>query len=426
MTNIKKICLGWTLGFGLLFMYGGPAGRLWAGPAPVDTPSLAALHALEKWLALEFDKRPPLDRQEFASVPLTRSAAARAKDLLWQNHLARDKEKIAAEWDNKLIHLDKFEMKFDYRIFGTKPLGGRSLYISLHGGGGTAPRINDAQWRNQIRLYQPEEGLYLAPRAPTNTWDLWHQKHIDAFFDRLIEGAIIHQQVNPNRVYLLGYSAGGDGVYQLAPRMADRWAAAAMMSGHPNDASPLGLRNIGFTLHAGGLDAAYNRNRIAAEWKEKLRELRRDDPNGYSHEVVIHEKLGHWMERKDAVALSWMAQFTRNPLPDKIVWKQDNVTHDRLYWLAVPSGRAQPKSLVIARRRDQQIHVETAKGLDTLIILLNEDLMDLDKPITVLRNQKRLYHAIPPRTIATLYETLSQRPDPYLLFSARITLKLIP
>jgi poly(3-hydroxybutyrate) depolymerase len=43
--------------------------------------------------------------------------------------------------------------------------------------------------------------------------------------------------VNPDKVYLLGYPAGGDGVWQLAPRMADRFAAAAMMAGHPNGAS---------------------------------------------------------------------------------------------------------------------------------------------------------------------------------------------
>ena len=37
--------------------------------------------------------------------------------------------------------------------------------------------------------------------------------------------------VDSDRVYLMGYSAGGDGVYQVAPRMADRFAAAAMMAG---------------------------------------------------------------------------------------------------------------------------------------------------------------------------------------------------
>ena len=82
--------------------------------------------------------------------------------------------------------------------------------------------------------------FYLVPRAPTNTWNLWHQSHIDHFFDRLIQGAVHLMGANPNRVYFMGYSAGGDGVYQLAPRMADRLAAASMMAGHPNDASPLG------------------------------------------------------------------------------------------------------------------------------------------------------------------------------------------
>jgi len=30
--------------------------------------------------------------------------------------------------------------------------------------------------------------------------------------------------------------------------MADYWAGAAMMAGHPNDAQPFGLRNVAFAL----------------------------------------------------------------------------------------------------------------------------------------------------------------------------------
>lgn len=63
-----------------------------------------------------------------------------------------------------------------------------------------------------------------------------------------------------NKVYILGYSAGGDGIYYLAPRLADYWAAATMCAGHPNGAKPYNLRNIGFGLLVGGLDHAYNRN----------------------------------------------------------------------------------------------------------------------------------------------------------------------
>jgi hypothetical protein len=36
------------------------------------------------------------------------------------------------------------------------------------------------------------------------------QKHVDRFFGRLIENLIVFEDVNPNRVYLTGYSAGGD------------------------------------------------------------------------------------------------------------------------------------------------------------------------------------------------------------------------
>src|SRR4029079_9553156 len=94
----------------------------------------------------------------------------------------------------------------------------------------------------------------------------WHESHIDPLFTRLIEDMIVFEDVDPNRVYIMGYSACGDGVYQLAPRMADQLAAAAMMAGHPNEASPLGLRNIGFAIHVGALDDGVHPNKVAGTW----------------------------------------------------------------------------------------------------------------------------------------------------------------
>jgi len=77
----------------------------------------------------------------------------------------------ATEWRDKLIVRDTLSMRFEYKVFGEKPADGRSLYISLHGGGNTPPAVNDQQWRNQQNLYKPAEGVYVAPRAPTNTWN---------------------------------------------------------------------------------------------------------------------------------------------------------------------------------------------------------------------------------------------------------------
>jgi poly(3-hydroxybutyrate) depolymerase len=51
---------------------------------------------------------------------------------------------------------------------------------------------------------------------------MWHQPHVDSLFSLFIKLADVYEGINTNRVYLTGYSAGGDGTYQLAPRMADR------------------------------------------------------------------------------------------------------------------------------------------------------------------------------------------------------------
>ena len=133
------------------------------------------------------------------------------------------------EMKNREITLNDVKMKFDLKYYGVKPKEGWSLYFSLHGGGQTEPAVNEKQWVRHQTLYKVNEGIVFIPRSPTNTWNMWHQDHIDPLFNRIIQNMIMLYEVDPDKVYLMGYSAGGDGVYQLAPRMADRFAAAAMM-----------------------------------------------------------------------------------------------------------------------------------------------------------------------------------------------------
>lgn len=395
------------------------------GAAPSAADSRAAVQALKDYLALPPDQRPGQESQPWRATPLTREDASAAQRLLWQDHAARLRRQRAAEMQARELTLGKLKMPFSVRIFGTKPAAGRALVLSLHGGGGAPPAVNDSQWENQKRLYQLDEGVYVAPRAPTDTWNLWHEGHIDAFFDRLIENFVVFEEVDPNRVYLLGYSAGGDGVYQLAPRMADRWAAAAMMAGHPNETSPLGLRNLPFAIHVGALDAGYNRNKVAAEWGVKLADLRRQDPDGYVHQVELHAGKGHWMDRQDAKAIPWMMQHRRNPLPERIVWKQDDVVRSRFYWLAVDPSLAGDRAEIVAIRRGQSITIERA-NVPRLTVLLNDELLDLDQPVTIAFAGQSRYAGRAVRSIATLAKTLSERGDPHGIFSSEVRLELAP
>ena len=380
------------------------------------------IEALKKYLAIARQERPPLENQSFASIPLSRELAREAEKLLWEAHVEEIRQTRAQEMKDRELTLGDLKMPFFYQVFGEKPKEGRSLYISMHGGGGAPREVNDRQYENQKKLYKIEEGVYLAPRAPTDTWDLWHQRHIDPLFGRLIENLIVLEDVDPNRVYLTGYSAGGDGVFQLAPRMADRFAAAAMMAGHPNETSPLGLRNLPFNIQMGGLDAAYNRNRIARDWEKKLADLKAADPDGYVHIVKIHEDKGHWMDRLDAAALPWMAGFKRNPFPKRIVWKQDDVVHSRFYWLAVSTEGLPDRVEVTADQTDDGIAIQSA-DLKQVTIRLNDTMRDLDQPVTVKYNGKSVWQQKPTRTIATLSKTLSEYGDPASIFSAEMTVE---
>ncbi len=383
--------------------------------------SKAAIDGLRRWLAR--GGKDDLEDQAFATIPLTRSDDQKARRMLWDAHRKTIRAERRQEMKDLTITLGEHTMPFWYTTYGSKPKEGRSLWISMHGGGGAPEALNTQQWNNQKRLYQPDEGVYLAPRAPTNTWNLWHQGHIDPMFDRLIENLIVFEDVDPDRVYLMGYSAGGDGVYQLAPRMADRWAATAMMAGHPNDARPESLRNTAFTLHMGENDTPFKRNEVAAQWKKRLAELRADDPQGYDHWVEIHEGKGHWMEREDAIAVPWMAKRTRDLRPDYVLWRQDDVTHDRFYWLAV--DEPERGKTITARLSNQRIMGQTVElngDSGAVRIRLDDELCDLDRSIRVVRDGEKLYQGRPARTIATLHRTLEERGDPTGMFSAEIVI----
>ncbi len=354
---------------------------------------------------------------------LSRKEAEEAAKRLWREHAEAIADARRKELEAGVITHGEHELRLLKRRFGEAPDAGPSLWISMHGGGGTTTEVNDRQWRNQIRLYEPEEGIYIAPRAPSDTWNLWHRPEIDALLGRLIESAIVVWGVDPDRVYLMGYSAGGDGVYQLAPRMADRFAAAAMMAGHPNDATPQGLRNLPFAIFMGENDGAYNRNTVAKQWGGKLAELHDADPEGYTHLVRIYPGLGHWMERRDAEGVPWMAEHTRNPWPSRVLWRQGNTTHERFYWLAIDPEHAARGRKIIASVEGQTITIDS-EDVPAIELLLSDELLDLDKPVKVIANGRKVFDSVVVRTEEAIRRSIELRPDPRMIATATLRVEL--
>ena len=298
-----------------------------------------------------------------------------------------------------------------------------TVYISLHGGGQTDASENDGQWENQKQLYTPSEGVYLCPRAITNTWDLHFRPESDAFYEQIIQMAVVFLDVNPNKVYLMGYSAGGDGVWQVAPRMADHWAAASMMAGHPNGVRLESLRNLPFMIWCGAEDAAYDRNKVCAEYIGKLDALQADDPEGYVHEGHIVAGKGHWMDGEDAAAVPWMAKYARNPYPKKVVWVQNDVAKEYFYWLGVPAGEAKKGKTLYADIDGNTVTIGDC-DYSSVRIYLNEKMVDLGKPVKVVHEGATLFEGTLTPSDALRKETLYTRNDLSYSFPCVIEVKL--
>ena len=327
----------------------------------------------------------------------------------------------SGEMENRVIELKDKKIKFDIKHFGEQGEDGWSLFISLHGGGGTTESENNRLWNRHKTLYELEDGILFTPRSPSNTWNMWFQSHVDTFFNRIIQNMIAFHNVDPNKIYIMGRSAGGDGIYQVAPRMADRFAAAAMSAGHPNDSSPLGLRNTAFTIHMGENDSLYNRNDMAVKWGNDLRKLNEEDPEGYRYYIKIYKNKGHWMDNLEASALDWMSDFIRNPYPSKVVWKQGNVLHKRFYWL-----RNEDPSFgdLIECNIDDQIITVLSSSSSKITIQLNDDLVDMEKEITVNYLGRQLFKGFVYRDIDIIKRSILEYGDPKSVYYGEIRLTL--
>lgn len=382
--------------------------------------SHAQITEFENWIK---SPKGELADQKFATAKLDREECARAHEIIDSLWIRDTAGRLERQWGRLTISNDSLKLACACRTFGIMPQDGRSLYISLHGGGECPKEVNDEQWMNQIYLYPIKEGIYVAPRAPWNTWNLWHRKGLDELFEELIQACVVFEGVNPNKVYLLGYSAGGDGVWRMAPRMADKWAAASMMAGHPGNASQVNLLNLPFMIWMGADDAAYDRNHLAREKGEVMDSLEAANPGKYIHSTNIIEGKGHWMESLDTAAIGWMSEYRRNPYPKRIVWRQEEVVREHFYWLTAPADELAHGKSVEARIEGNTIHIDKC-DYTRLTISLNDNMVNLDKKVTILYKGKKIASKKLRRNITNLHNTLNSRNDRSYCFPCLVDVEL--
>ncbi|MHC4380648.1 MAG: hypothetical protein ACYSU1_06125, partial [Planctomycetota bacterium] len=123
-----------------------------------------------------------------------------------------------------------------------------------------------------------------------------------------------------------------------------------------------------------------------------------------------------------AVAVPWMAQFRRELRPDRVGWQQDDVVHHRSYWLYKPEP--QPRCRVVVAREGNIITIEDAKDLSSLVLRLDETMVDFAQEVVVRHGEQELFRGMVSRDLDVQRRTLKERGDPKGMWSAEVVVEL--
>ena len=324
------------------------------------------------------------------------------------------------EVNEKAITYGDVTMKYTMSIMGEEPLEGYPVYIALHGGGGSdTPDLNNSQWSAMQTYYRGsvEQGIYIAPRGVRDTWDTHFNPESYECYKRLLENLAIFYNINPDRIYLVGYSAGGDGVYQISARMADYFAAANMSAGHPNGVDLTNVKNMPLYLQCGELDAAYDRNKVTEEYGKNENVagvfMHKNKPHNFIDNGTELQKLTDGTFA-DTNTIRLVSKHVRNPYPEKIKWNLSLKKSDMFYYVESTATEG-----TVTIERDGNRFVVTG---DVDAIYVNNSYIDVESPIVVVYNGEEMSFEYK-YDEDVVRETYTERFDKSLTFTMKIDLK---
>lgn len=407
------------------------------GKAPEATPAVRSTNAPAKRASTGLDQA----LLAYFTAPPEKQRAWKFEDVL-QNQLRMDEATVRqaawAAYQQSPIH-DKMRQDFGsnqvkspthlspYTVkkVGQRPANGWPLFIAMHGGGGVPKEINDSQWRDMQRYYRDQTNvtgyLYVALRAPNDTWNGFYDDYMYPLIDNLTRQFRLFGDIDPNKVFIMGYSHGGYGVFSIGPKMPDHFAAIHASASAPNgaDTSAKTLRTTPFAFMVGEKDTSYGRIDRCREFDVLVKKLRGDRTDIYPVTFEYQPGYGHG-GLPDRNKIEDLYPYVRNPVPAEISWEMtDSVIHE-LFWIEVPvPGRGQEVDVVC---RDNKI-IATTTNVTAANIFLDKRLVDYNRPLTLIVNGQNYSRKLVP-SLEVLCETLQQRGDPDLAFTARLHLPL--
>jgi len=338
--------------------------------------------------------------------------------------------------------------------WGTKgekrPDAGYPLFLYIHGSGD-----KEREWATGLSIcsrFDDAPSAYFIPQIPnTGEYYRWWQRAKQFAWEKLLRQAFVSGEVDPCRIYIFGISEGGYGSQRLASFYADYLAGAGPMAGgEPLRNAPVeNCAGIAFSFLTGAEDTGFYRNTLTTRTKEAFDRLESEHPGLYVHRIELIPGRGHSIDYTPTTP--WLKQFARNPYPHYVNWEDfemDGRHRNGFYNLYV---RERPAAADGARCRyemtvtgnDIVLNVDEVRYTTTerdpkwgiemrfeksytpatsgrVIVYLCDELVDLDREVSLTVNGREVFRGIPELKLKHLVNSCAAFFDPARLYPAAI------
>lgn len=441
---------------GLLVAALAGAAQAQSKPPALDKTFAKKISALgERWWKarprtrfVEWDpkQRAALEAEARALGEIPEGTMAAVVDLLWANAkklgpkgtVAKGKITLETPYGDAWCHL----------VGSGKD---QALLVGLHGGGEGAGSADESR-----STWQQKKGcIGLYPQGIKLVHDTWNAVHGERFVLTLIEIAKTQYEIDPDRVYVAGFSMGGSGSWYLAGRHPDLFAGAAPFSGvvMASPRSQLATKEEVQAIQHGLLPNVRNlamwytigladENCMPGSYlyvADVLDKLRAGDPTGWSRiHFQTYPGLGHafppgepetglkslFGQERDTFPSVLVWEYARNPSPEPDAADPVGRMPKRFfYWLGCKEPQDQQR--VRATRTQNEFVLEcrnTAREFHGITLYLNPGLIDAAQDVVVKSNGQEVFRGKPKPDVWTVLETLDEKLDRSLVFDRRIDL----
>lgn len=347
-----------------------------------------------------------------------------------------------------IVRLDRSVATVHVVVPASAPRGGElaPLLVAMHGTSG-----NGADVARFYRDLAERHGLVVAcPTATFNRDKGWGATDAERSLPlSLVRELLIEWPIDPDRVYSTGWSMGGHATWDVALHAPDRFAALMPVIGGPFFRYwPILGNLLGTPIHdIQGADDDPDLVAAQRQGVERLRALGHrdlvyDEVPGRGHEffddripaalesvvskrrepyprkvrlATINEKfLGNaWVEIEKLAAEAWLPG---RPLHLKSAAPKDEAKKQKVFREAMEAQAGRIEASVESPTR---IVVKT-RGVESYSLLLSDELVALDKDITVVTNGNRSFQGKPARDPLVLLRRLRENGDRSRLVAAEI------